>query len=165
MSFLTDWNVWRRERDAEIAAVYGSRCDAYPPDPRWVVPASYECYAEPRWDTVDAADGHQRRVPVHGVLRFVLHGVECALEPYSSGPPGLLNVAFRDATGGSTTFGPARVIFPPVPPVGAAEVVLDFNRAINPPCAFTPYAACALPPAGNTLPIAVEAGEKLPPSP
>ncbi|MGI5170283.1 DUF1684 domain-containing protein [Spirillospora sp. CA-253888] len=161
-SLYADWDAWRRDRVAELAAVYGAECPAFPPDPRWITTARYQRYERPRWEAVGTATGNSQEVPVHGILRFTLEGVECSLEPYSSGPPGFLNVAFRDLTSGLSTYGAARVIFPPVPPPGVFEVVLDFNRSINPPCAFTPYAACAFPPARNTVPIAVEAGEKAP---
>lgn len=157
--FLLAWQHWRRERDAELTQLFGAECAYYPFDPRWVVAADWEPYEVPRTEVVSSALGLPRMVPVHGALRFTLEGVECQLEPYSSGPPGRLNVAFRDATSGDTTYAAARVIFPPLPPPGSSRVMLDFNRAINPPCAFGP-AACAYPPASNTLSVAIAAGEK-----
>jgi uncharacterized protein (DUF1684 family) len=65
---------------------------------------------------------------------------------------------FRDATSNKTTYGAGRYLYTPMPADG--RVVIDFNRAMNPPCAFTKFATCPLPPKGNTLTIAVEAGEK-----
>jgi uncharacterized protein (DUF1684 family) len=159
---LAAWQAWRRERDAELDARFGASCPVFPPSPRWVVTADWQAYPRPRWETVGTADGRPRPVPVHGRLRFRLDGAEYTLEPYSSGPPGRLNVAFRDTTSGHTTYPVARVVFPALPRPGEACVVIDFNRAINPPCAFTAAAACAFPPPGNVLPVPVEAGEKLP---
>lgn len=66
---------------------------------------------------------------------------------------------FEDRTNGVSTYRAGRFLVAE-PPVGGT-VVLDFNRAYNPPCAFTPFATCPLPPEGNRLPIAVEAGEQL----
>jgi hypothetical protein len=160
--FFAAWQEWRSGREADLKAMYGRSCPAFPPDPRWVVTATYESYSRPRWETVGTAQRTPRPVPVHGMLRFFLDGTECRLEPYSSGPPGCLNLAFSDATSGGASYSPARVVFPEVPSRGQTTVVIDFNRAINPPCAFTPWSACAFPPAGNTLPIAVEAGEQAP---
>lgn len=66
---------------------------------------------------------------------------------------------FKDATNGSTTFGGYRVLY--VPRVRDGEwTVADFNMAGNPPCAYSPYTLCPLPPKENRMPVAVEAGEK-----
>jgi uncharacterized protein (DUF1684 family) len=65
---------------------------------------------------------------------------------------------FRDLTSGDTTYPAARFLYTSLPKDG--KVVLDFNRAENPPCAFNPYATCPLPPPENRLDLAVESGEK-----
>ena len=78
------------------------------------------------------------------------------LEP---GSPRLFFI-FRDATSGSATYGGGRFLYADPPKDG--HVVLDFNRAYSPPCAFTPYATCPLPPPQNRLASAVEAGEMNP---
>lgn len=162
IDFFLMWQEWRSERVADMKAAYGKSCPVFPPDPRWVVTATYEPYPQPRQEVVGTAAGVPRPVPVHGVLRFSLDGTQCTLEPYSSGPPGCLNVAFRDATSGGKSYPAARVVFPEVPRHGESTTVIDFNRAINPPCAFSPWASCAFPPAGNTMLVAVEAGEMAP---
>jgi uncharacterized protein (DUF1684 family) len=159
--YIASWQQWRRQRDAELRDMYDVSCPTFPPDPRWVVTAAYRPYARPRVEAVGTSAGFQREVPVHGRLEFVLDGVQCTLEPYSVGPPGRLNVAFRDATSGESTYPLARVVFPAEPTPGESAVVIDFNCAINPPCAFVALATCALPPAGNTLPVRVEAGERM----
>jgi len=69
-----------------------------------------------------------------------------------------LFIVFADPTNGGTTYPAGR--FLRTPPVEGNRVLLDFNRAYNPPCAFTPYATCPLPPAENRLSIPVEAGEQ-----
>jgi uncharacterized protein len=65
---------------------------------------------------------------------------------------------FRDLTAGKETYGAGRFLDTAPPQDG--KVVLDFNKAYNPPCAFTPYATCPLPPAENKLAVRIEAGEK-----
>ena len=65
---------------------------------------------------------------------------------------------FRDGTSGKETYGAGRYLYTEAARDG--RVVLDFNKAYSPPCAFTPYATCPLPPPQNRLPIRVEAGEK-----
>ena len=61
------------------------------------------------------------------------------------------------AAGGAETYGAGRYLYAPL---SAERVDLDFNRAYNPPCVFTPFATCPLPPPGNRLPVAIRAGEK-----
>ena len=68
-----------------------------------------------------------------------------------------LFVIFRDRTSGRETYGAGRFLYTDMPKDG--KLVLDFNRAYNPPCAFTPYATCPLPPKQNQLPVRIEAGE------
>ena len=67
-------------------------------------------------------------------------------------------VIFGDRTNGTETYGAGRFLYV-APPVDG-KTVIDFNKAYNPPCVFTPYATCPLPPPQNKLPIRVEAGEK-----
>ena len=74
---------------------------------------------------------------------------------------GSLHVLFTDATSGVTTY-PANRSLAVAAPDPDGTVTLDFNRAVNLPCAYTEFATCPLPPAGNRLPVAVEAGEKMP---
>ena len=72
-----------------------------------------------------------------------------------------LTILFTDATSGITTYAANRVLLVD-PPDEDGAVALDFNRAVNLPCAFTDFATCPLPPAGNHLPIGIEAGEQTP---
>ncbi len=72
---------------------------------------------------------------------------------------GELFLIFSDETNGHKTYGAGRYLHADYPEEGSCEVVLDFNKAYNPPCAFTEYATCLLPPDQNHLPFALEAGE------
>ncbi|MCL4402842.1 MAG: DUF1684 domain-containing protein [Acidobacteria bacterium] len=94
-----------------------------------------------------------------GYASFRLHGQELRLYPILESPGAKsLFFIFRDLTSGKETYGAGRFLDTKLPVNG--KVVLDFNKAYNPPCAFTPYATCPLPPKRNHLPVRVEAGEK-----
>ncbi|RLK61834.1 DUF1684 domain-containing protein [Actinokineospora cianjurensis] len=134
---------------------------AYEPDERWVVRGVFEPFDEPRPTTVGAVVAGLTHVyTAPGVIRFTVGGVEHTLTAFN-GKKGGFSVLFTDATSGVTTYAANRSL-----EVGDADadgaVVLDFNRAVNLPCAFTAYATCPLPPEGNRLPFPVEAGEKTP---
>lgn len=132
----------------------------FPIDPAFRVTASLEPYGEPRMVSIPTVIGTPQVMLAPGVLHFELAGRACMLEPYHSTPDDTeLFIVFRDATSGDTTYGAGRFLSAVLAP-GATEVVLDFNLAVNPPCAFTPYATCPLPTPENVLPVAVEAGEK-----
>jgi uncharacterized protein (DUF1684 family) len=88
-----------------------------------------------------------------------LHGQDLRLYPVLEEPGAKeLFFIFRDQTSGKETYGAGRFLYSALPREGT--VVLDFNKAYNPPCAFTPYATCPLPPKENRLAVRVEAGEK-----
>jgi len=94
-----------------------------------------------------------------GYAAFRLNGQDVRLRPVFEEPNAKqLFFIFRDQTSGKETYGAGRFLYSDLPHDGT--VVLDFNKAYNPPCAFTPYATCPLPPSENRLAIKVEAGEK-----
>jgi len=96
--------------------------------------------------------------PTPGKVVFSLDGRELTLHPVLDGPDAHeLFFVFRDGTTGSETYGGGRFLYAPMPKNG--EVVLDFNKAESPPCAFTAFATCPLPPKENALPVRIEAGE------
>jgi uncharacterized protein (DUF1684 family) len=135
---------------------------AYPPHPRWVAAGRYVPFGEPRPTTVGAAvDGLQHVYDAPGRIDFELNGQPLSLTAFPGHDPGSLIVLFTDATSGVTTYAANRVLALAAPgPDGG--VVLDFNRAANLPCAYTDLATCPLPPPENRLPVAIEAGEKIP---
>jgi uncharacterized protein (DUF1684 family) len=96
-----------------------------------------------------------------GVLEFSWRGEEFALTAFEGKAPGSLLVLFTDATSGITTYAANRSLAVDVPDADGWTTI-DFNRAVNLPCAYTDFATCPLPPAGNRLPIGIEAGEKKP---
>ncbi|MFG2646035.1 DUF1684 domain-containing protein [Streptomyces sp. NPDC048370] len=135
---------------------------AYVPDPRWVVTGRYEAFDESRPTTVGASvEGLRHVYDAPGRVVFRLDGQELSLTAFNGNTPGSLTVLFTDETSGVTTYAANRQLGVDAPgPDGV--VVLDFNRATNLPCAYTDFATCPLPPAENRLPVAVEAGERIP---
>jgi uncharacterized protein (DUF1684 family) len=135
---------------------------AYEPDPRWVIPARFVPFAQPRPTTVGSvAEGLQHVYDAPGYVEFERDGELYRLTAFNGRAPGSLSILFTDATSGVTTYPANRSLQVAAPAAGGA-VTLDFNRAVNLPCAYTEFATCPLPPAENRLAIAVEAGEKLP---
>jgi uncharacterized protein (DUF1684 family) len=135
---------------------------AFAPEAKWVVRGRYVAFEEPRPTTVGAAvEGLEHVYDAPGQIEFEIDGKPLRLTAFPGKNPGDLSVLFTDATSGVTTYVANRVVQVPAPDADAT-VVLDFNRAVNLPCAYTDLATCPLPPAENRLPIAIEAGEKIP---
>jgi uncharacterized protein (DUF1684 family) len=134
--------------------------DYFPIDQGFRVEGTFEAYDEPHQVQVPAAQGPPSTSTVHGVVRFSIDGQECSLEPFGSSR--VLFFVFRDATSGESTYGGGRFLEAPAPDPATGKTTLDFNRAYNPPCAFTPFATCPLPLPQNSLSVAITAGEKTP---
>jgi hypothetical protein len=145
-----------KDRDSEVRRNF-TGIDRFPVDARWRVVARLQ--AGPATIKVPNALGRETDEPSPGILVFELDGNEYRLTPTGAPGEGLFMVV-GDATNNHGTYGGGRFLSADAPgPDGS--VVLDFNKAYNPPCVFTPYATCPLPGARNTLPIAIEAGEKV----
>jgi uncharacterized protein (DUF1684 family) len=128
----------------------------FPVDESWRIQAKFVPYPAPRKISFDTVVGTKEEMESPGYVTFTRAGKEYRLEPVREGRQ--LFFVFRDATSGKTTYGASRFLYAAMPANGT--VVLDFNRAVNPPCAFTPYATCPLPPKQNRLALAITAGEK-----
>jgi uncharacterized protein (DUF1684 family) len=133
----------------------------YPVDPAWRVVADFLPYATPQIRAIPTVLGTSEPMTTPGLLRFKVGGREVTLEPMIEDPqhPELFLI-FKDATSAHGTYPAGRFLYADMPKDG--KVVLDFNRAVNPPCAFTIYATCPLPPKQNQLELAIRAGEKDP---
>jgi uncharacterized protein len=132
--------------------------DRYPVNRRWRIEARWEPYASPKTIKVQSViPGYADDYKVHGVAIFPVDGKEYKLEPVDEGDRTLFFI-FADKTNGKETYGAGRFLYADPPKEG--KVIIDFNKAYNPPCAFTAYATCPLPPASNHLTLRVEAGEK-----
>ncbi|MGW5610382.1 DUF1684 domain-containing protein [Streptomyces sp. NPDC003753] len=131
--------------------------DATPYDPRWSVEGHFTPYGESRTVRVENADGRHRGLGLGGVLAFTLDGQDLTLQVSVEGD-GSLWAVFADATSGDTSF---RFRFlRPSAPDAEGRTTVDFNRALLPPCAFADHFICPFPPPGNTLGVAIEAGER-----
>ncbi|MCF7553406.1 DUF1684 domain-containing protein [Pseudonocardia sp. WMMC193] len=133
----------------------------FPVEDRWIVDARFTPYPSPRRITVGAVvEGLNHFPTAVGTVRFTLDGLPQELVALAGKPDGL-SLHFRDATSGVSTYGGGRILKVGEPgPDGHLQ--LDLNRVVNLPCAFTAFATCPLPPAENTLTVAVAAGERLP---
>lgn len=128
-----------------------------PYDERWVVPGVFRPYGETRDVRVGNADGRERDLGLAGELVFALDGDERTLQ-VAVGEGGSLWAVFADATSGDDSHR-FRFLKPPAP-AADGTVTVDFNRALLPPCAFADHFLCPFPPPGNTLDVAVPAGER-----
>ncbi|HEU4403373.1 MAG TPA: DUF1684 domain-containing protein [Candidatus Polarisedimenticolia bacterium] len=122
------------------------------------VVASFQRYDPPRRIAIPNILGQTEQLPCPGSVSFTLGGRTLTLEPVIEEPGATeLFYIFRDRTSGQETYGAGRFLYSDMPKDGT--VVLDFNKAYTPPCAFTPYATCPLPPKQNILDLRIEAGE------
>ena len=124
----------------------------------WQVPAKF--IAHPAGKTLPIANiiGTTDNIPNPGVVEFARGGKAYRLEALDEGG-GTLFLVFADRTSGHGSYGAGRFLDAPMPDA-QGRVVLDFNQSYNPPCAFTPFATCPLPPPENRLDLAIEAGER-----
>ena len=148
---LRTWNT-------ESAARRGfAGIDHWPVDLAWRLDARFE----PTGTTVEVPDvlGFVEEEASPGDVVFDVGGVTHRLQALAGGEAGELWLVFGDATNGSESYGGGRFLYTPAPSADGG-VVVDFNRAYNPPCVFSPYATCPLPWPANRLPVRVEAGER-----
>lgn len=131
--------------------------DYYTPDPSWRIVADWVPFDPPHELEIGSVLGTVNKEKVPGKAVFHRDGHTYELMPIQEEPDSLFFV-IADRTSGKETYGAARFMYADLPKDG--KVVLDFNRAYNPPCAFTPYATCPLAPPENRLDLAVTAGEK-----
>jgi uncharacterized protein (DUF1684 family) len=154
-----------RVRDAEAPAVRTFQSvPRFPVDAAWRLVARFEP-ADPA-HTIEVADvlGDVTQDPSPGWVTFTVNAQPQRLAALEGGEDGALWLIFVDPTNGTTTYAAGRFLYTE-PPAADGTVVVDFNLAYNPPCVFSPYATCPLPPAGNRLTVPVPAGEMLPAQP
>lgn len=130
----------------------------YPVDPSLRVEAKFVPYDPPKRIPIPNITGMTSEEASPGALVFEIAGTTYQLDPIVEEGSDELFVIFADATNGRETYGSGRFLYTKMPENG--KVILDFNRAYNPPCAFTAFATCPLPPKQNKLPVAIRAGEK-----
>lgn len=131
--------------------------DTYPARPEWRFEAKFEPNVPVKKVQVPNILGQVDDISSAGAVVFEYGGKTYRLD--GLGEPGEgLSLIFADETNGKETYGAGRFLDTDPPKDG--KVVVDFNKAYNPPCAFTAFATCPLPPKGNRLVLRVEAGEK-----
>lgn len=152
----------RDSKSSALARFHGLKW--FPPNAKYRVKARWIPYVPPRSTTLATLIGTSYSQQVPGAAEFTLAGKTYRLEPVLEDPAeAKLFFILRDTTSKSTTYGACRFLYTGFPDRGLAQpgkLVLDFNRLENPPCAYTPYATCPLPPARNRLPIPLPVGEK-----
>ena len=127
----------------------------FPVAEEYRVTAKFVPYTPPRKIAIPNILGDVEQEASPGYVEFTLQGKQLRLDPVSEDHS--LFFIFKDLTAGKETYPSGRFLYADMPQNG--EVVLDFNQAVDPPCAFTPYATCPLPPPQNHLQIRIEAGE------
>ena len=154
---------WVTARDMKHPAITSPPVlDAFPPDARWRVSARFDAFESPKPVAVPDVRGGSMSFLSLGQLVFQLDGQEHRLTAFGEPGGGEFFVMFRDSTNQTSTYG-YRILTPAVVNSGQWTVI-DFNFAFNPPCAYSRFTLCPLPPPENTLPVAIEAGLKRLPS-
>lgn len=147
-----------RIKDKESAALKAFHgLDTWPIQPAWRVEARFEPYDPPKTIGIPNILGQVTDSPAPGAVVFDWQGKTYRLDALGDPAKGL-SLIFADQTNGKESYGAGR--FLETGPVKDGKVIVDFNLAYNPPCAFTAFATCPLPPAQNRLALRVEAGEK-----
>jgi len=146
---------------AETLANFGE-IPIYEPNPNWVIPANFHRYNPPRNLVLNTLAGTSDDNPNDGYLEFNYQGETYQFDVVASPADTSLFVVFGDPTNKDETYGGGRYMYVDRPDTSASltKVIIDFNKAYNPPCAFTAFSTCAFPPEQNKLPFKVLAGEK-----
>jgi uncharacterized protein (DUF1684 family) len=153
-----DYGIRLKDYNHPLLATF-NHIDNYATDESWKVKATWEEYDEPKIVTVHNQVGMDLEMPVPGALHFELSGNSYSLEPVGSIDHETLFIMVYDETSGHETYGSGRYI--DVPKFNEEGITyIDFNKAYNPPCAFTEFATCLFPHKANRMPIEILAGEK-----
>jgi uncharacterized protein (DUF1684 family) len=144
----------RNQASALRTSFHGLRW--YDVSPGFRTVGTFTPYSETRFVQIPNILGDLEPFKAIGTVTFELAGATHTMEAW--GNLKSLWFVFRDRTSGRETYPSARFLY--TPPVSDGKVVIDFNFAQNPPCAYNPYTTCPLPPPQNRLPVAIEAGEK-----
>ena len=149
-----------RVKDSESDALkHFMGLEWYDASEAWRVTARFVPHDKPQTIGITNVLGQVEQLPSPGYAEFTLGGRKLRLDPVIEAPGDTqLFYIFRDKTSGHGTYGAGRFLYSAMPEDGT--VVLDFNKAYSPPCAFTRFATCPLPPDRNRLDVAIEAGER-----
>ncbi|MBL8430597.1 MAG: DUF1684 domain-containing protein [Dechloromonas sp.] len=163
---VQNWSFFPVDRESRIAIRLRDRdwalsqpfkgLDYFDFDPAWQIEAEWQALSPPISMEVPNVSGDLKVVDVSHQAVFEIAGQAVTLLPMAVGDKEIFFV-FRDRTSGKETYGAGRFLKTPAAVDG--KIRLNFNCAYNPPCAFTPFATCPLPPPENWLPFPVAAGE------
>lgn len=159
--FVVDPNGRRALRVKDSASERRTKfagLDHFAPDPAWRIEARWEEFEKSRVVMFTDVLGQPSPMVIPGKAVFERDGKRFEFLAIDEGRNRPLFFVFSDTTNGKETYGGGRHLYTAWPKDG--KVILDFNRAENPPCAFTPFSMCPLPPKENRLPLPVRAGEK-----
>jgi uncharacterized protein (DUF1684 family) len=154
-----------RIKDADSAARTGFHgLNWYAPDPNYRVVARWVPFKPRQVEEIPTVIGTTLKLPAPGLAVFLLNGEVLHLEPVLEDPGGkTLFFILRDESSKTKTYGGGRFLHTGLPDHGLDQpgsLILDFNQLENPPCAYTVYATCPLPPEQNKLDVSLEAGEQ-----
>lgn len=150
------YGIRLRDLDAPLLKSFNG-IDTYPINSDWKIEAHLDEYSPKKKMLIPNVLGNIDTVLSPGAIVFKINGSEHRLDVEDAGQSYF--VLFADKTSGADTYGAGRFLSVPKPKDGE-KLYIDFNKAYNPPCAFTKYATCPLPPSQNHLKIEVTAGEK-----
>ena len=131
----------------------------FPVNLKWNLKATFVAHNPPKVIPITNVLGMVEDMSSPGALLFEVDGIDYRLDAVLEKGSKQLFVIFADKTSGKETYGAGRYLYAE-PPNGDGKVMLDFNKSYNPPCAFTKFATCPLPPRQNRLNFRIEAGEK-----
>ena len=135
--------------------------ERFPIDSKWKIKAEFKPFESPKPITVPDVLNEGMPDTLYGMLEFAIDGEEYSLAPLNHPEKDdKFFIIFGDKTNGESTYGGGRYIYIPTPNENNITYI-DFNKAYNPPCVFTDFATCPLPPSQNKLDIAIPAGEKM----
>jgi uncharacterized protein (DUF1684 family) len=149
-----------RLRDYKAGAVLDFEgVEQYPIDLEWRVEARFIPYESSKTIPITNVIGQTTPNPSPGYLEFQIEGKTLTLDALGADEDDELFLIFADETSGRETYGGGRYMY--VKKADASgKIILDFNKAYNPPCVYTPHATCPLPPRQNMMEVAITAGHK-----
>jgi uncharacterized protein len=149
-----------RLRDYEADAISKFEgLDQYPIDLNWRIEAKFIPYESSKTIAITNVLGQTTPNPTPGYLEFQIKGKTFTLDALEGEEDDELFMIFADETSGGETYGGGRYMYVKKPDV-SGKVIIDFNKAYNPPCVYTPHATCPLPPRQNMLDVKITAGHK-----
>jgi uncharacterized protein len=131
----------------------------YPAAVKWRLEAHFEPYNPPKPMPITNVLGMESAESSPGAVKFEVDGKEYRLDAITEKDEPRLFMIIADKTSGKETYPAGRYLYVD-PPDASGRMIIDFNKAYSPPCAFTKFATCPLPPRQNRLPFAIDAGEK-----